>query len=84
MVLTRPCEQRSSMGDLKGGHSARPPPIWNSTVSYDIAAGIPIVLGAGGFVSDFKGNSITVLRRDVIMCSDKFLLKQLVEEIGKT
>ena len=58
--------------------------IWNSTVSYDIAAGIPIVLGAGGFVSDFKGNSITVLRRNVIMCSDKFLLKQLIEEIGKT
>ena len=33
LVLTRPCEHRSSMGDLKRGHGARPPTIWNGTKS---------------------------------------------------
>ena len=47
--------------------------IWNMTEPYDIAPGIPIVIGAGGIVSDFNNNDINVLQKSVIMSSDNLL-----------
>ena len=57
--------------------------IWNKTLSYDIAAAIPIVEGSGGFVSNFRGNQINVLDREVIMSSSKKLNEELIVEISK-
>ena len=56
--------------------------IWNRTQPYDIAPGIPIVKGAGGVVSDFQGNTVTVLNKSVIMSSDKMLHEQIVRRIN--
>ena len=56
--------------------------IWNKTISYDIAAGIPIVLGAGGCVSDFQGNPISILASKVIMSSENDLHDRLIKEIS--
>ena len=56
--------------------------IWNKTQPYDIAPGIPIVQGAGGVVSDFKGNTISVLNKSVIMSSDEILHERLIQEIN--
>ena len=56
--------------------------IWNKTQPYDIAPGIPIVKGAGGVVSDFQGNKITVMNKSVIMSSDKMLHEQIIREIN--
>ena len=56
--------------------------VWNKTLSYDIAAGIPIVLGAGGCVSDFLGNQISVLASKVIMSSERDLHDRLIKEIS--
>ena len=56
--------------------------VWNKTLSYDIAAGIPIVLGSGGFVSDFLGNEINVLASKVIMSSGRNLHDRLIKEIS--
>ena len=57
--------------------------IWNRTQPYDIAPGIPILQGAGGYVSDFQGNAISVLDKSVLMSSDKNLHWMLIREIGK-
>ena len=57
--------------------------IWNNTECYDIAAGIRIVEGAGGCVTNFSGDSINIMSRDVIMCSNGALKKQLLELIEK-
>ena len=57
--------------------------IWNKTQPYDIAPGIPIVKGAGGVVSDFKGDAISVLNKSVIMSSDSNLHQRLIKEIRK-
>jgi len=56
--------------------------IWNKTLPYDIAPGIPIVLGAGGVVSDFQGNTITAMNESVIMSSDEILHERLIQEIN--
>jgi len=53
--------------------------IWNNTNPYDIGAGIKIVEGAGGEISDFNGNEINVLAKQVIMCSDKSLQSELLD-----
>ena len=58
--------------------------IWNSTNSYDIAGGIPIVNGAGGSVSDFSGNEINIFSKEVIMCSDNNLNKEIVAIIKRS
>jgi len=55
--------------------------IWNKTNPYDIAAGMLIVEGAGGRVSDLQGNNINTLSEKVIMCSDAALKDQLVKLI---
>ena len=56
--------------------------IWNKTQPYDIAPGIPIVQGAGGVVSDFQGNTISILNKSVIMSSDEMLHERLIQEIN--
>jgi len=56
--------------------------IWNRTQPYDIAPGIPIVKGAGGVVSDFQGNTVTVMNKSVVMSSDKMLHEQIVRRIN--
>ena len=55
--------------------------IWNRTQPYDIAAGIPIVLGSGGVVTDFQKNKVSVLDKSIIMSSDKLLHEALIQEI---
>ena len=57
--------------------------IWNKTQPYDIAPGIPIVKGAGGYVSDFQGNEISVMNKSVLMSSDNNLHRRLTQEIRK-
>ena len=49
----------------------------------DIAPGIPIVKGAGGYVSDFQGNEISVMNKSVLMSSDNNLHRRLTQEIRK-
>ena len=56
--------------------------IWNKTLPYDIAPGIPIVKGAGGCVSDFKGDTISAMNKSVIMSSDKKLHRTLINKIN--
>ena len=53
--------------------------IWNNTNSYDIGAGIRIVEGANGKVSDFHMNSVNVISKQVIMCSDEILQSELIK-----
>ena len=55
--------------------------LWNNTNSYDIAAGIRIVEGAGGNSCDFFGNAINIFSKEVIMCSNPELKQKLVEQI---
>lgn len=62
-----------------GRYDAR---IWNKVQPYDIVAGIPILRGAGGFVSDFSGNqNIDLSKGEVIICSNKTLGQKLVNLI---
>lgn len=56
--------------------------IWNKTEPYDIAPGILIVNGAGGYVSDFQGNTISIMNNSVIMSSDEMLHERLIKEIN--
>lgn len=58
--------------------------IWNNTNSYDIAGGIPIVKGAGGSVTDFDGNETGIFSKQVIMCSDSMLNKEIVDIIRRS
>jgi myo-inositol-1(or 4)-monophosphatase len=55
--------------------------VWNNTCSYDIAAGVPIVAGAVGYVCNFSGNKINVLDEKIIMCSDYQIQQHLIELI---
>jgi myo-inositol-1(or 4)-monophosphatase len=55
--------------------------IWNKTNAYDIAAGMLIVKGAGGLISDLQGNNVNALSKQILMCSDKELQGQLVSLI---
>lgn len=55
--------------------------IWNSTNAYDIAAGFPIILGAGGSISDFSGREIDIFSKEVIICSGKTLCQDIVKVI---
>ena len=57
--------------------------IWNQTEPYDIAAGMPIVLGAGGKVSNFNGKDVNIFSKDLIMSSDKKLHNKLIQEINR-
>jgi len=56
--------------------------IWNNTSSYDIAAGMSIVLGAGGRVTGFSGESVNVMASKVIMSSGDMLHTSLLELIS--
>ncbi len=56
--------------------------IWNKTEPYDIAPGIPIVKGSGGYVSDFHGNTVSVMNKSVIMSSDEIIHERLIKEIN--
>jgi len=53
--------------------------IWNNTLSYDVAAGMSIVLGAGGRVSGFSGETVNVMESKVIMSSCGALHNSLLE-----
>ncbi len=56
--------------------------IWNNTNPYDIAGGIPIVKGAGGSASDFKGGEVSIFTAEAIMSSDKVLNQRIIEIIN--
>ena len=56
--------------------------IWNNTMSYDIAAAISIVKGAGGQVSGFNGENINVMEPKVLMSSDKVVHSSLLNLIS--
>lgn len=58
--------------------------IWNSTFSYDIAAGIAIVQGGGGVASDFCGQPVNMKAPQVIMSSDKSLHRSLLDLIFRS
>jgi myo-inositol-1(or 4)-monophosphatase len=55
--------------------------IWNNTLSYDVAAGMAIVLGAGGQVTGFAGEPVNVMVPRVVMSSDDSLHGSLLELI---
>ena len=55
--------------------------IWNKTLPYDIAPGIPIVKGAGGCVTEFQGGTISAMNKSVIMSSDNKLHRTLINKI---
>ncbi len=62
-----------------GRYDAR---LWNNVRPYDIAASIPIVRGAGGYVCDFQGNTQFELDRgEVMICSNPVLGKKLIQLI---
>ena len=48
--------------------------VWNNVLSHDIAAGFPIIRGAGGIISDFNGlEGISILEKTVFGCANKQL-----------
>ncbi len=55
--------------------------IWNNTLSYDVAAGMAVVQGAGGKVTGFTGEKINVMAPRVVMSSDESLHESLLELI---
>jgi len=57
--------------------------IWNNTMSYDVAAGMAVVRGAGGKITGFTGEKINVLEPKVIMSSDESIHSSLLELISK-
>jgi len=57
--------------------------IWNNTMSYDVAAGMAIVRGAGGKITGFNGEKINVLESKVLMSSDESIHLSLLELISK-
>jgi myo-inositol-1(or 4)-monophosphatase len=50
---------------------------------YDIAALIPIIEGAGGIVTDWRGNSLPDFKGDIVACGDKRLHEQVIMALGK-
>ena len=56
--------------------------IWNDTLSYDIAAGMAIVLGAGGRVTGFSGEPVDVMKSKVVMSSDDTIHNLLLRLIS--
>jgi len=58
--------------------------LWNNTNAYDIAAGIPIIQGAGGSVTNFEGKELEIFSKQVIMCSDKKLCNDIIDIIERT
>ena len=52
--------------------------IWNNTLSYDVAAGMAVVLGAGGQVTGFAGEPVDVMAPKVVMSSDATLHTSLL------
>tara|TARA_B110000008_G_scaffold257413_1_gene275566 strand:+ start:1190 stop:2011 length:822 start_codon:yes stop_codon:yes gene_type:complete len=57
--------------------------IWNNTMSYDVAAGMAIVKGAGGKITGFSGEKINAMDSKVIMSSDKSIHASILEIILK-
>jgi myo-inositol-1(or 4)-monophosphatase len=55
--------------------------VWNSTNPYDIAAGIPIIEGAGGIMSDFTGKRADVFSSKVIAASSRSINRKIVDII---
>ena len=57
--------------------------IWNNTMSYDVAAGMAVVRGAGGKFTGFAGEKIDVMEPKVLMSSDESIHSSLLELISK-
>ena len=57
--------------------------IWNNTMSYDVAAGMAVVRGAGGKFSGFNGEKIDALQPKVLMSSDESIHSSLLDLISK-
>lgn len=60
--------------------------IWNSTNSYDIAAGIIIVRKAGGIACNFKGEDASIFDKEVIVCANeamKTTILKIINDIQK-
>jgi myo-inositol-1(or 4)-monophosphatase len=57
--------------------------IWNNTLSYDVAAGMAVVLGAGGQVTGFAGETVDVMAPKVVMSSDLELHQSLINLISQ-
>ena len=55
--------------------------IWNNTKVFDFAAGLTIVSEAGGKVTDFNGNGITLNTHD-ILASNSFVHQELLTVIN--
>ena len=55
--------------------------VWNNTKVFDFAAGLTIVSEAGGNVTDFKGNKITLNSHD-ILASNSFVHQKLLTTIN--
>ncbi len=56
--------------------------IWNNAMYYDIAAGIPIVKGAGGMATDFDNRSPGIHSKSLVMSSCSGLHESLIELIN--
>ena len=56
--------------------------VWNNTKIFDFAAGLTIVNEAGGKVTDFSGNKITLTSHD-ILASNSFVHKELLTLINQ-
>jgi myo-inositol-1(or 4)-monophosphatase len=56
--------------------------VWNNTKIFDFAAGLTIVNEAGGKVTDFSGNEITLTSHD-ILASNSFVHKELLTLINQ-
>lgn len=52
--------------------------IWNNTLCYDVAASMALVLGAGGKVTGFAGETVDVTAPKVVMSSDDSLHTSLL------
>lgn len=57
--------------------------IWNNTMSYDVAAGMAIVRGAGGKITGFSGEKINAMDSKVLMSSDESIHTSILEIILK-
>ena len=55
--------------------------VWNNTKVFDFAAGLTIVNEAGGKLTDFNGNEITLNSHD-ILASNSFVHQELLTVIN--
>ena len=56
--------------------------IWNQTHPYDIAPGIPIVVGAKGVATNFEGKNSSVMNKSFIMSSNSKIHNRLLNKIN--